>query len=71
MFQEHGFPDVGGHQKFNPHLTIAKMSLAHSHRRGGRQGRRGARGGLRTLDEELYAEFKDKEFGEEKVKNHL
>ena len=62
VFEDHGFPDVGGQSSFSPHLTIAKMSLG----RGGRRGRRKGKG-LVGLREELYQEFKDTDFGTEKV----
>ena len=84
VFQDHGFPDTGGQSSsFCPHLTIAKMSQSRRGRSGrrerGREGRergcgrrqrgrrRGGRG-LKGLQEELYEEFKDTEFGAEEVK---
>ena len=77
VFQDYGFPDTGGRSSFHPHLTIAKMSQTwrggRRERRGGRGGRRGGRGRRRGkgLPEELYAEFKDTEFGVEKVIFHI
>ena len=67
VFEGDGFPDVGG-RSFNPHLTIAKMSLAQRRRgRGGGRRGRGRRRELKGLREELYADFKTTEFGVEKV----
>ena len=69
VFEAHGFQDLGK-EDFNPHLTIAKMSRAQrgSGGRGWRRRRRQEKS-LNGISEELYVEFKDREFGIEKVGN--
>ena len=72
VFETHGFQDMGK-KDFSPHLTIAKMSRNQRGRgRGGGRGRRRGRrqeGAFKGICEDLYAEFKDREFGVERVCN--
>ena len=66
MFETHGFQDTG-RKDFSPHLTIAKMSRSQRGRGRGGRGRRREEGALKGICEDLYAEFKDREFGVERV----
>ena len=62
VFESHGFPNTDRKKSFSPHLTIAKMSKYQP-----RWKKEKKKKFLRGIAQEHYEEFRDTNFGVERV----